>query len=114
VVTTDFRLSGVTLRLAAMLGTAVLTMVASSCSMNRAVATSHGKYLLTLVELFNRILFLGARCLQRAGAPLDCHTKRKMPISTGRQASGRDQNGRATRSTTQLTPLFGCLMPPLE
>jgi hypothetical protein len=80
--------------------------------MNRAVATSHGKYFLTLVELFNRILFLGARCL--AGAPLDCHTKRKKPISTGQQLSGRDQNGRATRSTTQFTPLFGCLMPPLE
>jgi hypothetical protein len=39
----DFRLSGVTSRLAAMLGMAVLTMVASSCSMNRAVATSHGR-----------------------------------------------------------------------
>ena len=38
--TTDFRLSGVTFRLAAMLGMAVLTMVESSCSMNRAVATS--------------------------------------------------------------------------
>src|SRR4051812_20284619 len=27
-----------------MLGTAVLTMVASSCSMNSAVATTHGRY----------------------------------------------------------------------
>ena len=42
-VTADFRLSGVTFRLAAIDGMAVLTMVESSCSMNSALATTQGR-----------------------------------------------------------------------
>ncbi len=41
--TTAFRLSGVTFRLAAIAGTAVLMIVESSCSMNNAVATTQGR-----------------------------------------------------------------------
>jgi len=47
-VTTALRLSGVTPRLSAIDGTAVLTIVESSCSMNNAVATTQGRYFLTV------------------------------------------------------------------
>ena len=44
--TTALRLSGATPRLTAIDGTAVLTIVESSCSMKSAVATTHGRYAL--------------------------------------------------------------------
>src|SRR5262249_11651102 len=46
--TTDFKLSGVTCRLSAIVGTAVLMIVESSCSMKSAEATTHGRYRLTV------------------------------------------------------------------
>lgn len=42
-VATAFRLKGVTCRLSAIAGIAVLMMVESSCSMNSATATTHGR-----------------------------------------------------------------------
>jgi hypothetical protein len=42
-VSTALRLSGATFRLAEIVGTAVLTMVASRFSMNNATATTHGR-----------------------------------------------------------------------
>ena len=62
-----------------------------------------------MLELIKSVLIL-SRARAGQGAPPDCHINQEKPMSTGHPRS----EVVAAFRTNQLTPLFGCLMPPFE